>query len=231
MRRRKESIRGNGETAPEIFDDRLTIDGVADGAPHAEVLENRIAKVERQILIVQPGSGRQSQTFALQLIGDVGHEIVHDEIRRALAQLEPAHDVVGHDFQRHARVPGRAAEVIGEPLHLDRVINLVAREFIGAGADRMIAQLPARAGGDDLHVQVDQEGAGRLFQHKPHRVGVERRDRIEIAVAAPVRRRHLWIENARERVHDIVRRELVSVMKMHALSEVHQIGLIVRRLP
>ena len=95
----------------------------------------------------------------------------------------------------------------------------------------MIAQLPARASGDDFHVQVDQEGAGRLFQHKPHRVGVECRDRIEIAITAAIGRRHLWIEDAREGVHDVCRGELVPIMKMHAVSEVHQIGLIVRRLP
>ena len=116
------------------------------------------------------------------------------------------------------------------------VVDGEAHELIRAGADRMLAQPGPGALRHDRHHQLNGEGAERLLEREPHGVGIDRDDRVERAIRALARRQECRIDEAPKRVHHIVRRQLVSVMKPDAVAKmddvVQWIGLFpVRREP
>jgi hypothetical protein len=141
----------------------------------------------------------------------------------ALSQLEPFHDVVRHDPHGHAGISCRPVVVAREAFHLQAIVRRITNELVRPGAHRMQAQLAARAVRHDFHHQIDEEGAGWLLQDELNRVGIDRRHRHQIQVAPAIRRGHSGIENAREGVDHILRRELVPVVETHALAEVHDV--------
>ena len=106
---------GGGESAPQVLDDRVAVDRVADRLAHLEALQHRIPQVQADVGVVGPGPGGDLQLpLALHLPDDVGRDVVDDEIDGALAQLESAHRVVGHDLQDDAGVLRRPFEVAVE---------------------------------------------------------------------------------------------------------------------
>ena len=46
---------------------------------------------------------------SFEAVHEIGRQIVDDEIDAALAQLQPAHRLVGHDAKDEAGIPRRAA--------------------------------------------------------------------------------------------------------------------------
>ena len=231
IRRRQHADGGCGEAPPQVIHDGPPIDREADRAPDAKVLQDWIEEIEGEVLIVEPRRGFQGQAVLLELIDDIRRKVVDDEIGAALSQLEPLHDVVGHDLQHDAGISRRAVVVVGEPLDLQAIVHGVSNELIRSGANGMLAQFVSRAIRHDLHHQIDQERAGGTLRHKLHGVAIERGHGLQIPVAAPVRRRHFRVENAGEGVNHVLRRELVPVVEMNAPAQMHGICLVVRLSP
>src|SRR5438094_736476 len=108
---------------------------------HALVARDPVAHVQADVLVV--GSRRRDDLeapFLLELMNDVGHDVVDDQIDRALAQLQPAHRVVRHDLHDHAAVLRRSVEVRVEGGQHDLVVREIADEPVGTGPDWPLRQ-------------------------------------------------------------------------------------------
>ena len=118
--------------------------------PHAHVLQHRIAHVQADVLVV--GAGRLDDLQAgssSELVHDVRREVVDDDVHRAFAQLEAAHDVVGHDFENEAVVSRRGRRNSRRTAASSMlIVDDVADEPVRPGADRVLAKrrAPRRRG-------------------------------------------------------------------------------------
>ena len=154
-----------------------------------------------------------------------GVEVVDDEIRRALAQLEAAHDVVGDDLQHEPVVSRPAVEVAVERRQLDAIVDRVANEPVRSGADRVIARTRRPApSGTMRHDEVDRKRSERLLQREHDGVAVARVDRLRARGSRPCAARRSRIEEAPERVDDVGRRQLVAVVEADAASQRDDVG-------
>ena len=82
---------------------------------------------------------------ALELMHDVRRQIVGDDIDRPLAELEPAHRVVGNHLDDDAGIAWSTMPVVGEGLEHYLFVRIVADEPIRSRADRMRANRIAGA--------------------------------------------------------------------------------------
>ena len=156
--------------------------------PHPHVLQDGVAQVDAHVGVV--GAGRLDQlelALLLELPDDVGRQLVDDDVDRALAQLEAAHDVVGNDLENHAGIARRATKVGWKPLEHEPVIGRVTHETVGPGTDRMVAEIRPGTGRYDRHDQVDGKRSERLLQLELDGAIVDRADGIEQRVGALAR--------------------------------------------
>ena len=133
------------QTTPEISDDGVAIGGIANSVPHTDVSQYGISKVEAQVEEVESRRALDREPAALlELVDDVGRQIVDDEIGRTLAQLETAHRVVGNDLHHDAGVVGQAVPIPFERGEHESVVRFVADEPVRPGADRKRSQRSRR---------------------------------------------------------------------------------------
>ena len=130
----------------------------------------------------------------------------------------------GTTFKTTPVVGRRAAEVIGEGRQPDVVVDREADELVRTGADRMVAQPRPRALRNDRHDQLDGEGAERLLEDEAHGIRIDCLDAIERAIRALAWRHEVRIDERSERIDHIVRGQLVTVVKLHALAQVDDVG-------
>lgn len=99
-------------------------------------------------------------------------------------------------------------------------------------ADRMVAEVASGPLRHDLDGdQVDQERSGGLLQYELDGEWIDRSHGIDQPEAASERGAGFRIENAAVRVHHVVRRQLVAVMKADAPAEREPVRLVIGRLP
>jgi hypothetical protein len=79
-------------------------------------------------------------SVGVQLVHDVGRQVVDDQIHRSLAQFEAAHRVVGDDLQDHPRVVRQAVPIALERRQHHLVVHGITHEPVRPGADREGAQ-------------------------------------------------------------------------------------------
>jgi hypothetical protein len=202
------------------------IDRVADRVAHPLVLHDRVAHVETEIGEIEPRiPGDRERALRFELVHHVRRQIVHDQVDRALAQLEPAHRVVGHHLQHDAGVVRQPVEIAFEGGERDGVV-LRADEAIRPGADGERAHRIARAVRHDRrHAgELGGKGAERLFERELHGVVVERADRLQDAKRAFERRYVRGIEERGVSVDDVLRRHRTPVVELHAAPQVRDVG-------
>ncbi len=204
---------------------------MTDRLPHANVLQDGVAQVEADVLVVDAGRLGQREPVVFELVDHVWREIVDDEIGGRLPQFQSAHDVVRHNLHDDAAVAREAIEVFPKRPHFESVVDRVGDELVRARADGVISKLASRAGGHDLEHEIGQERAGRLRQHEVDGVPIDRHDRGEIAKRAAPWRGEGRIEHAREREHDVRGCQLMAVVEADALAQPDPIRLMIRRVP
>jgi hypothetical protein len=111
-----------------------------------------------------------------------------------------------------------SAEMIREGRQRHAVVHRVPHEPVRASPDRRerLRPPPVRY---DPHHEVYRKRSERLLQREAHRVSVHWIDRCQQPVRAFPRRHEIGIEKAAERMDDVCRRQLVSIVEAHALPE------------
>ena len=214
-----------------MSDDGLAIGGIANSVPHTDVSQYAISQVEAQVEEVESRRTLDREPAALlELVDDVGRQVVDDEIGRALAQFETAHRVVGNDLHHDAGVVGQAVPIPFERGEHESVVLFVADEPVRPCADRKRSQGVAGIGWHDGRDpgELNRKGREWLAQCERDRVIVERAHVLQGAKRSLEWRERCGIENALERVNDIAGGQLMSVMKRDAMAQVGDIGQRVR---
>ena len=176
--RRDETHGRYGEAASRYSTMARRSIAVADRMAHAHILENRIAHVEAEILVVRARKAVQLHPFFLQLIRDIRGDVVDDEVGGLFSQLERSHDVVRHDLEHHAAIARQALKVFRERFQLEPIVDEIPNELIWTGADRMLPKVATGAVGHYPDSdQIDQERTSRFLQHELDGVGIDGRHR------------------------------------------------------
>ena len=198
----------------------------------AAITQHRVAQVEADVGIV--GAGRFGDRHRLvggQLVHDIRRQVVHHQVNRALAQLECPHDLVGHHLQHHAVVGGGTAEVLREGRQLEPIVHGEPYELVRARANRMIAEPGPGALGHHRHDQLDGERSKGFLQREAGGVAIKRRHLVEHTVGALARGDERRVDQRTKRMDHIIGRQLVPVVKQHALAQDHVVGQRVALLP
>ena len=159
---------------------------------------------------------------AFELVHDVGRQIVGDHVDRSFAQLEPAHRVVGNHLDRDAVVARRRpASTAGKASSTTCSSTSKRTKRYGpvpTGCVRKESPDPYGTIGRSIHQLTGKRGE-RLGQGEHDRVGIGCGDRLQRPICALEGRLELGIEKRAERVDDVLRRELVAVMKANAAAQ------------
>ena len=178
-----------------------------------------------EVLVVDAGRfGFLQPNVAFELMSDIGREVVDDDVRRALLQLEASHDVVGNHLEDQAFVFRPAVEVIVIAGELDAIVGEIANEPIRSGADGMFGQRRAGPIRDNRHHEIDGKRRERLVERESHGVPIGGIDRFQLAVAALSGRHEVGVEKAPKRVHHVRRRQLVAVLEAHTAFQLNDVG-------
>jgi hypothetical protein len=169
--------------------------------------------------------GAAASLLLLELVHHVRRQVIDHEVDRSLPELEAAHGVVGNDLQDQSAVDGSAAEILLEGLEHDFIVDVVADELVGAGADRMGAEVRRCAGRDKRRRhELDRKGAERLLQREFDSVVVQRPHRLQDLEGALEGGDERGVQILAVVVDDVLRGELVAVMKRHAAAKRHDVG-------
>ena len=169
----------------------FAIDGVADRLPHAHVLQDRIAHVEADVLVVQPGRLRPSAGCGSRPSWSTmsGARSLTTMSIVPLRSSRPRMMSSGTTLKMMPSFCGAPAVVVVERRQLELIVDGVPDEPVRPGADRVLAKgRPGAVRHDRRHHEVDRKRSERLLQREHDRVAIARVDRLQHPISALARR-------------------------------------------
>ena len=252
--RRRQRLVGRHRAVVDQLHDAVLVDRHVDGLAHLHVVERRHLRVHRHVAGVQLAALDDAR-----LLLGIGHHLlelgrrdaVAGHVDLALLQAQQRDDRLLADLEgdlvemRQALVP-----VVGVALEHQALAERPFGELVGAGADRMLAEIGAVF--LDLFLRHDmreidrhdmQEGGVGPGQLELDRMGIDDGDAFEAFAGAggdglmPLDRGEeagagalgLRVDDALDRVFDVVGGHLAAVVEFHALAQLEGEGLAVGR--
>ena len=224
--------RGFAQATVEVFADGVAVDGIADGGDDVavrrpvvvgEVEEN--AAVVRRRHVIERIAVRTGEALGVL-------RVKQRQIQLAGLQLHGLRVVVGDDLEDHA-VDLRRAEVVVLVLHQhDRLARVPALELIRAGADGAAEKVGLlhilsreQMLREDPHRHILQKRHVRLGEAEGDRPVVHHGDLLDILIVRRVLGAVLGVHDGLDGELDVIRRERLAVVPLHALAQVEGIGI------
>ena len=186
--RRQNAVRRTRLVAPQVMNDGLDIDRIRQRVPDANIPQDRVTQVKRQVGV--NGSGRLHHGepgIGLERDHGVGSKSVAGHVSTALAQLERACRRVGNDLELYSLQLGRHSPIVRVALDNDLFVLLRADKTKRAGADGIAIEIFSAAVGHDANRavgKIPQQGRQRFLQMEDYGVVIWRINVVDRRIGA-----------------------------------------------
>src|SRR5581483_6353186 len=131
---------------PKKMHERSPVDGMSNGLAHANVLQNRVAKIERHVGEDSSGSAQHLEVrFAFECRDHVRWQRIYRDIGAALPQFKSACCGIGNNDETHSVKLCLLAPIAVIPRDHDFLVLLGAHEAKWPGTNRVLTGFRQRS--------------------------------------------------------------------------------------